>query len=145
MFESVFLPIITLSKKIFMSCANHFVAWNAAITSSILILCKIKFVNSQLCLVVIIVKIPYLPDPGNNENLKKLLPIKWKREENRKLQLKSNNALINAWWYSNYIITKYLRSHSNKIIKFHIKSVGSSHNYFSHCNRFHSTSYTCHY
>ena len=78
--ENAIRPI-ALSRKNFMFCGNHEAAENTAIICSLLTSCKELGVNPREWLVDVIGKMPYYQKPGNEENLKKLLPNYWKKEE----------------------------------------------------------------
>ncbi|WP_456107269.1 transposase domain-containing protein [Proteiniphilum propionicum] len=53
-----------------------------AIICSLLTSCKEQGVNPREWLIDVIGKMPYYQKPGNDENLKKLLPHYWKNEGN---------------------------------------------------------------
>jgi len=78
--ENAIRPI-ALSRKNFMFCGNHEAAENTAIICSLLTSCKETGVNPREWLIDVIGKMPYYQNPGNEENLKKLLPNYWKKEE----------------------------------------------------------------
>jgi hypothetical protein len=80
MAENAIRPI-ALSRKNFMFCGNHEAAGNTAIICSLLTSCKEQGVNPREWLIDVIGKMPYYQKPGNDENLKKLLPNYWKKEE----------------------------------------------------------------
>lgn len=69
---------IALSRKNFLFCGNHRAAENTAIICSLLASCKAQGVNPREWLNNVIAKMPYYQKPGNEENLKKLLPNHWK-------------------------------------------------------------------
>jgi len=73
---------IALSRKNFMFCGNHEAAGNTAIICSLLTSCKEQGVNPREWLIDVIGKMPYYQKPGNDENLKKLLPNYWKNKGN---------------------------------------------------------------
>ena len=79
--ENAIRPI-ALSRKNFMFCGNHEAAGNTAIICSLLTSCKEQGVNPREWLIDVISKMPYYQKPGNDENLKKLLPHYWKNEGN---------------------------------------------------------------
>ena len=79
--ENAIRPI-ALSRKNFMFCGNHEAAENTAIICSLLTSCKEQGVNPREWLIDVIGKMPYYQKPGNDENLKKLLPNYWKNEGN---------------------------------------------------------------
>lgn len=81
MAENAIRPI-ALSRKNFMFCGNHEAAGNTAIICSLLTSCKEQGVNPREWLIDVISKMPYYQKPGNDENLKKLLPHYWKNEGN---------------------------------------------------------------
>lgn len=83
--ENAIRPI-ALSRKNFMFCGNHEAAQNTAVICSLLASCKESGVNPREWLNGVIAKMPYYQKPGNDENLKFLLPNNWKKEE-------SNNTL----------------------------------------------------
>jgi hypothetical protein len=71
-----------------MFCGNHEAAGNTAIISSLLSSCKEQGVNPREWLIDVIGKMPYYQKPGNEENLKKLLPNYWKKGENSETLIK---------------------------------------------------------
>ena len=79
--ENAIRPI-ALSRKNFMFCGNHEAAENTAIICSLLTSCKEQGVNPREWLIDVIGKMPYYQKPGNDENLKKLLPNYWKNKGN---------------------------------------------------------------
>ena len=81
MAENAIRPI-ALSRKNFMFCGNHKAAFNTAIICSLLTSCKEQGVNPREWLIDVIGKMPYYQKPGNDENLKKLLPNYWKNKGN---------------------------------------------------------------
>jgi len=81
MAENAIRPI-ALSRKNFMFCGNHEAAGNTAIICSLLTSCKEQGVNPREWLIDVIGKMPYYQKPGNDENLKKLLPNYWKNKGN---------------------------------------------------------------
>lgn len=85
--ENAIRPI-ALSRKNFLFCGNHEAAQNTAVICSLLASCKESGVNPREWLKNIIAKMPYYQKPGNEENLKKLLPNYWEKQE-------SNENLIN--------------------------------------------------
>jgi transposase len=85
--ENAIRPI-ALSRKNFLFCGNHEAAQNTAVICSLLASCKESGVNPREWLNDVIAKMPYYQKPGNEENLKKLLPNYWKKQE-------SNETLIN--------------------------------------------------
>ena len=85
--ENAIRPI-ALSRKNFMFCGNHEAAGNTAIISSLLSSCKEQGVNPREWLIDVIGKMPYYQKPGNEENLKKLLPNYWKKGENSETLIK---------------------------------------------------------
>lgn len=78
---------IALSRKNFLFCGNHQAAENTAVICSLLGSCKEQGVNPREWLTDVIARMPYYQKPGNGENLKKLLPNYWKKQE-------SNDSLI---------------------------------------------------
>ena len=81
--ENAIRPI-ALSRKNFMFCGNHEAAQNTAVICSLLASCKESGVNPREWLNDVIAKMPYYQKPGNDENLKTLLPNNWKKEESNK-------------------------------------------------------------
>ena len=81
--ENAIRPI-ALSRKNFMFCGNHEAAQNTAVICSLLTSCKESGVNPREWLNDVIAKMPYYQKPGNDENLKALLPNRWKKEESNK-------------------------------------------------------------
>ena len=65
-----------------MFCGNHEAAFNTVIICSLLTSCKEQGVKPREWLIDVISKMPYYQKPGNDENLKKLLPHYWKNEGN---------------------------------------------------------------
>lgn len=78
--ENAIRPI-ALSRKNFMFCGNHEAAQNTAVICSLLASCKESGVNPREWLNDVIAKMPYYQKPGNDENLKALLPNNWKTAE----------------------------------------------------------------
>jgi len=78
--ENIVKPI-ALSRKNFLFCGNHQAAENTAVICSLLGSCKEQGVNPREWLTDVIEKMPYYQKPGNEENLKKLLPNYWRKQE----------------------------------------------------------------
>ena len=85
--ENAIRPI-ALSRKNFMFCDNHEAAENTAIICSLLTSCKETGVNPREWLIDVIGKMPYYQNPGNEENLKKLLPNYWKKGKTKETLVK---------------------------------------------------------
>ena len=85
--ENAIRPI-ALSRKNFMFCGNHEAAENTAIICSLLTSCKETGVNPREWLIDVIGKMPYYQNPGNEENLRMLLPNYWKKEETKETLVK---------------------------------------------------------
>lgn len=81
--ENAIRPI-AVSRKNFLFCGNHEAAQNTAVICSLLASCKESGVNPGEWLNDVIGKMPYYRKPGNQENLKALLPNNWKRLESNK-------------------------------------------------------------
>ena len=81
--ENALRPI-ALSRKNFMFCGNHEAAQNTAVICSLLASCKESGVNPREWLKDIIEKMPYYQKPGNENNLRALLPNNWKQQESNK-------------------------------------------------------------
>ena len=81
--ENALRPI-ALSRKNFMFCGNHEAAQNTAVICSLLASCKESGINPREWLNDVIAKMPYYQKPGNEENLRALLPNYWKQQESNK-------------------------------------------------------------
>ena len=81
--ENALRPI-ALSRKNFMFCGNHEAAQNNAVICSLLASCKESGINPREWLNDVIAKMPYYQKPGNEENLRALLPNYWKQQESNK-------------------------------------------------------------
>lgn len=83
--ENALRPV-ALSRKNFLFCGNHQAAENTAVICSLLASCKESGVNPREWLNDAIAKMPYYQKPGNEENLKMLLPNNWGKQESDKIQ-----------------------------------------------------------
>jgi hypothetical protein len=81
--ENAIRPI-AVSRKNFLFCGNHEAAQNTAVICSLLESCKESGVNPREWLNDVIGKMPYFQKPGNEENIKALLPDKWKLQKSNK-------------------------------------------------------------
>ncbi len=68
----------------FMFCGNHEAAQNTAVICSLLASCKESGINPREWLNDVIAKMPYYQNPGNEDNLRALLPNNWKQQESNK-------------------------------------------------------------